>query len=198
MSEIKAIETVYKGYRFRSRLEARWGVFFDALGIQWEYEKEGFQLSNGEWYLPDFWLPTFSGGMWAEVKPDGGSFDTAEQLVRDSGQSIWLCEGVPAARVYYVAEPVPSCLAPKQCPVHQCYICPRVEWIPVRTEGIPNFDQAAGENRMFWQPGCENPDGSVPDDYLYDDRERRIPGPLLRAVVAARSARFEHGESPSR
>lgn len=25
---IKAIETEYKGYRFRSRLEARWAVFF--------------------------------------------------------------------------------------------------------------------------------------------------------------------------
>ena len=33
MSEIKAIETYYKGYRFRSRLEARWAVFFDAAGI---------------------------------------------------------------------------------------------------------------------------------------------------------------------
>jgi hypothetical protein len=30
-TEIKAIETSYKGYRFRSRLEARWAVFFDAL-----------------------------------------------------------------------------------------------------------------------------------------------------------------------
>lgn len=33
---IKPIETKYKGYRFRSRLEARWAVFFDALGISWE------------------------------------------------------------------------------------------------------------------------------------------------------------------
>lgn len=43
---IKAIETSYKGYRFRSRLEARWAVFFDALGIEWEYEKEGYELPN--------------------------------------------------------------------------------------------------------------------------------------------------------
>ena len=35
---IKPIETIYKGYRFRSRLEARWAVFFDALGIEYEYE----------------------------------------------------------------------------------------------------------------------------------------------------------------
>lgn len=53
---IKPIETIYRGYRFRSRLEARWGVFFDKLGISWEYEKEGYSL-NGVWYLPDFWLP---------------------------------------------------------------------------------------------------------------------------------------------
>ncbi len=42
MADFKAIETLYKGYRFRSRLEARWAVFFDALGLKWEYEKEGF------------------------------------------------------------------------------------------------------------------------------------------------------------
>ncbi len=41
---IKAIETVYKGYRFRSRLEARWAVFFDSLGIIWEYEKKAMIL----------------------------------------------------------------------------------------------------------------------------------------------------------
>lgn len=52
--EIKAIETVYNGYRFRSRLEARWAVFFDTLGIKYEYEPEGFQLPSGKMYLPDF------------------------------------------------------------------------------------------------------------------------------------------------
>jgi nucleoside 2-deoxyribosyltransferase len=51
---IKAIQTVYKGYKFRSRLEARWAVFFDALGLEWEYEPEGFDLGDGVWYLPDF------------------------------------------------------------------------------------------------------------------------------------------------
>lgn len=63
---IKAIETKYKGYRFRSRLEARWAVFFDALGIEWEYEKEGYQLNTGERYLPDFYLPDTK--TWVEVK----------------------------------------------------------------------------------------------------------------------------------
>lgn len=66
---IKAIETQYKGYRFRSRLEARWAVFFDALGVKWEYEPEGYDLGELGWYLPDFWLPEAQ--FHAEVKPIG-------------------------------------------------------------------------------------------------------------------------------
>lgn len=62
---MKAIETVYSGYRFRSRLEARWAVFFDALGVVYQYEPEGYDL-DGIWYLPDFWLPEL--GCWVEIK----------------------------------------------------------------------------------------------------------------------------------
>lgn len=64
--DIKPIETIYNGYKFRSRLEARWAVFFDSLGIRYEYEPEGFVLSDGTYYLPDFYLPDFD--MWVEVK----------------------------------------------------------------------------------------------------------------------------------
>lgn len=56
MNDLKAIQTEYKGYRFRSRLEARWAVFFDTLGVKWEYEPEGYDLGNGVYYLPDFLL----------------------------------------------------------------------------------------------------------------------------------------------
>lgn len=62
---MRAIETEYNGYKFRSRLEARWAVFFDALGIEYEYEKEGYDL-DGIRYLPDFWLPRLD--LWAEIK----------------------------------------------------------------------------------------------------------------------------------
>ena len=51
---LNAIETRYDGYKFRSRLEARWAVFFHTLGIEYEYEPEGFELPNGQRYLPDF------------------------------------------------------------------------------------------------------------------------------------------------
>ena len=39
----KAINTEYKGHLFRSRLEAKWAVFFDEIGVRWEYEKEDFK-----------------------------------------------------------------------------------------------------------------------------------------------------------
>lgn len=41
---MKPKDTPYKGYWFRSRLEARWAVFFDTLGLKWLYEPEGFDL----------------------------------------------------------------------------------------------------------------------------------------------------------
>jgi hypothetical protein len=54
MSKIKPIQTTYKGYRFRSRLEARWAVFFDFLDIKWEYEKQGYVLPPYKFDRPDF------------------------------------------------------------------------------------------------------------------------------------------------
>lgn len=73
---IKPIETRWNGYRFRSRLEARWAVFFDALGLSWEYEPEGFDLSEAGRYLPDFRVATPQGGFcWYEVKPRGVTAD---------------------------------------------------------------------------------------------------------------------------
>lgn len=64
---IKAIQTEYRDYRFRSRLEARWAIFFDLVGIRWEYEIEGFWLDGKTKYLPDFWLPQSS--TMVEIKP---------------------------------------------------------------------------------------------------------------------------------
>ena len=76
MPVIKAIETSYGGCQFRSRLEARWAVFFDQMGIKWRYEPEGFKLiHNGQnhYYLPDFFLPQV--GTWLEIKGHEQSLD---------------------------------------------------------------------------------------------------------------------------
>lgn len=80
MNTIQAIETEYRGYRFRSRLEARWAVFFSTLGVPYEYEPEGFELGNGVRYLPDFWLPTWDA--WVEVKPNMDACDTGRAMDR--------------------------------------------------------------------------------------------------------------------
>lgn len=71
---MKAIDTEYNGYKFRSRLEARWAVFFDALGVKYEYEPQGFEFEDGTRYLPDFWLPEHE--IWVEVK---GQYPTEEE-----------------------------------------------------------------------------------------------------------------------
>lgn len=44
-----SIETTYKGFRFRSRLEARWAAMFDQLRWRWDYEP-----LDGNHYIPDF------------------------------------------------------------------------------------------------------------------------------------------------
>lgn len=82
---IKAIETVYNGYKFRSRLEARWAVFFDTLGVEYLYEPEGFDLENGIWYLPDFYLPTTE--IWIEIKSTKPSEDEIAKARRLHEQS---------------------------------------------------------------------------------------------------------------
>lgn len=86
MTHIKAIQTEYKGHAFRSRLEARWAVYFDTLGIEWRYENQGYERDGSVYvmagedpvtvypeptplrYLPDFYLP--QSGMFVEVKGD--------------------------------------------------------------------------------------------------------------------------------
>lgn len=58
----KAIETEYRGYLFRSRLEARWAAFFDLCEWGWGYEPP----EMGGW-LPDFVLGETA--TLVEVKP---------------------------------------------------------------------------------------------------------------------------------
>lgn len=76
--DIKAIPTKYNGYTFRSRQEARWAVFFDYLGVEYEYEKEGFNLPCG-YYLPDFWIPEWKA--WIEIKGKEPTKKELEKLV---------------------------------------------------------------------------------------------------------------------
>lgn len=68
MASIKVIETRYRGYRFRSRLEARWALALDVCGVKWQYEVDGYVLPSGP-YLPDFRLDVYGRkGPWIEIK----------------------------------------------------------------------------------------------------------------------------------
>ena len=92
---IKPIETEYKGYLFRSRIEARWAVFFDAMHIVWEYEKEGFDLgADVGRYLPDFWLPDQQ--YWIEIKgaePTELEEKRCEELAHQTGYITFVLFG---------------------------------------------------------------------------------------------------------
>jgi hypothetical protein len=186
---IKPIETVYKGYRFRSRLEARWAVFFDALDIKWEYEPEGFDLGDDGKYLPDFRLPTFDGGLYAEVKPDGERFSKAQSFAEITRYRVWLCEGVPSIRAYMVLTPMD--IEPGITDDFGDEYPDGQKGEVIELPGIPNADHAEGENRMFSCPGYERDDLSLPED-----THRLLGDTFMKAVVAARSARFEYGEQP--
>lgn len=86
---MKPIQTEYKGYLFRSRLEARWAVFFDACGAEWEYEPEGYDLGDGLMYLPDFLLHGVDGrapsDLYVEVKGKMTETDS-EKILRFCGK----------------------------------------------------------------------------------------------------------------
>lgn len=103
---LQAIQTRFDGHLFRSRLEARWAVFFKMLGIPYEYEREGYDL-DGLYYLPDFWLPEQQ--YWVEIKPIEPTPEEQqklERLVQASGHNGYFCFGDipwPAERSVYGA-----------------------------------------------------------------------------------------------
>lgn len=92
---MKPIETNWNGYRFRSRTEARWAVFFSLVGLRFEYEKEGYKLPSG-WYLPDFWLP--KNEQFFEVKGRSATpheVDLCQDLADATGELVLLAVGAP-------------------------------------------------------------------------------------------------------
>lgn len=164
---IKAIETRYKGYRFRSRLEARWAVFFDALGLDWEYEKEGFDLGRHGRYLPDFYITTLK--VWVEIKPNTGfdpvAFGKCQTLASSGrGAGVFLIFGTP-----YPNE-------------HIVYL---VRKNPDRNLS-GSFSETLEEGRYVFS--LAGPDHRM---VMHTDDEPIV----ARAFAAARSARFEHGEN---
>ena len=105
------IPTEYGGVLFRSRLEARWAIFFDRFGFKWEYEPEGFVGVGGTKYLPDFYIPNAGecegGPAYFEVKPMIGTDPTPDpewvakaRIAAASGTRVIIAIGPPAIGRY--------------------------------------------------------------------------------------------------
>jgi hypothetical protein len=153
-----AIETNYNGYRFRSRLEARWAVFFDTLGVRYEYEREGYRLGDGTPYLCDFWLPDH--GYWVEVKgetPGDRELRKALGLAQLSVRPVLLFVGTPGEETILAV------------------------YGELPPEGV----------RLAWCPHCERFDFNGRGTHTGFRNDA-----LDYAYRAARSARFEFGETP--
>lgn len=106
---LKAIPTEYGGIRFRSRLEARWAVFFDALQVPWCYEAEGYKLPDGTMYLPDFYLPRWECTVEVKGVAEPGEIAKCAVLSECLRRRVVLLEGFPALGSYHVLSFHPNC-----------------------------------------------------------------------------------------
>lgn len=213
MKEIKPIETEYKGYRFRSRLEARWAVFFDAIGAEWEYEPEGFELSDGTKYLPDFLLKNVRGRgtkeIYVEIK--GELTDADLRKIRKFGRSFEIdangnyneC-GMPVI----IFGQIPECTwnAPRWIDTHVRHYG-EMRPAKILEAGWWHIDYSRDNSFEFYNLEysegdcyCTEPkaakDGGLVLDYPDDPYDFVDNDKTAKAFLLARQARFEHGEKP--
>lgn len=178
---IQAIETSYAGCRFRSRLEARWAVFFDNCDppLLWEYEPQGYQVPTVRGrirYLPDFWLRV---GQWAEVK--GYLDDMAMTRQWALAQAICQCGNEQDIVMLGDVPGVTSSLWPVQLHAHGEHLW-GVPWSP--EPGCP-----------LGRPRIEIRDDRVAADMLTKGAPFGAPDWAEDGLAHARRARFEWGES---
>jgi hypothetical protein len=181
---MKAIETRYAGHRFRSRLEARYAVFFNHLGIRWQYEPQGLNI-GGRPYLPDFLLPETQ--TWVEVK---GSEDTLDYDLMEA-----FAYALPRGASVVILGPLPEAK-------------PAGDW-DWGWQSLCSSFVDEGERAVFgdWVGfGSGEPavltetSGATPFEFgergNWLEPSLNMTGPCVAAAYdAARMARFEHGES---
>jgi len=166
--DLKPIETQYNGYKFRSRLEARWAVYFDTMDIQYEYEKEGYDLGSVGNYLPDFWLPQVE--MWAEVKPMEFNQDErikAKTLARATGYPVLKLIGLPDYVTYSAWLPHLQ---------ETDYLLSNYHGYLLNEKRFYSNTEFRGKPKNVMQVGVYELDGES----------------IKKGVVAAKSARFEY------
>jgi hypothetical protein len=195
---LQTIETQYMGYRFRSRLEARYAVLFDALGMAYEYEKEGYDLGHAGYYLPDFWLPQPQA--WVEIKGDEPSAsDRAkiDALARGTRHPVWTLVGMPGADW---GHPCVSVFQPLDDPEGRYGPSMTREWYQTQAlqdpddfGGLAHVQQALVDGGLVWHMCVSVWQGPATCAAPLVTCTQRA---FTRAVDAMRAARFEYGETP--
>jgi hypothetical protein len=151
---ISAIATRYNGYHFRSRLEARWAVFFDAIGCRWQYEPNGYQLADRSIYLPDFLI-------------EEGTPSAAHVEVKPPVQSA-------------IKEGLQKCIGLIETVGASVSVAMLVIGAPGDRDVVSFVKGMNGVNYQFFENTAVAFGSGKPVPY---------------AISAARSARFEHGQS---
>lgn len=169
---IKAINTKYKNYNFRSRTEARWAIFLDRMGVSWEYEIEGFEFSDGTRYLPDFYLtvqyPDKTMKMWVEVKGTYPSTYEIKKLHALGKESKTLC-------LFFIGTPGK----------HQIYLCNQFSEVEDCMEEVGLTDESIERMLGHYR--------DTEDDFFNRHPLKTI---VSEAIISASCARFEFGETP--
>ena len=168
MHKPRPIPTRYKGYHFRSRLEARWAVYYDKTfprGYKkWRYEPERIHTSLGD-YLPDFEITVAGGGVKRYNLDTGRSWIDGWKILVEIKPRDFLDEHERECYFKMLSEAAEAL---------RCRFCFLVEGAPGDAK-VYHLDRDAA-TQIFQRTrdnyGCDDPDG----------------------VSAARSARFEHGE----
>lgn len=194
--EVKAIETHYNGYKFRSRFEARWAVFFDNAGIKYEYEPEGF--TDGDLcYLPDFYLPDHD--TYVEVKPHREGFEQEIEKALHFVNSdlkikrLMFVQEIPKPNEYYSWFLYPFAYYNSLYDrydmryVQLCCIDGEITFKPDHYYCKTVYDISKIETKNE----KELNDGQLLYEECFGDCDKNI---LPTAYIKARQARFEYGE----
>ena len=173
MNSIKPIETHYNGYRFRSRLEARWAVFLDSIGFDYDYEPEGFNLGNGLFYLPDFYIST--NNSWVEIKGQDITETEFEKMLAFCKEKCDVLKGGAKFRILKGKVPKYPTARGRIIGI-ECY----------------NYVSADEYNRFYKDEDEEEvTDGQFIDGLWSPDCSEKD---LIFGLITARRARFEFGE----
>jgi hypothetical protein len=177
---IAAIQTRYGNHHFRSRLEARWAVFFDHIGQRWDYEPEGFELPSGR-YLPDFYLHREEGeySQFIEIKP---AVLSVREKIDATRKLFELCEMTHKEAILIMGSPQDNFDDPGD----------RVDLVKISRTGFVYRPVLFGA-RCYLRPlpseakPCAFPTGTNVSGIGYPEHRKDVSA----AVRAAMSARFE-------